>query len=203
MKKCAVMMVVLIATATSALAQDNITAVTYQVSRSLGDFDTYIDETSWLGWGLEGRHFRSPTSRLTYGFAFAWHVLDKKTSETQEFDRGAVTGTQHRYVNSLPFLLTGDFYLNRKNAVKPFVGFGAGAYYIVQTLDIGVYRFEESNWHFGIAPEVGLQLPLGEIEGILSVKYHYAFKAGTSVGGGDGMEYQYFNVSIGLAYARW
>lgn len=203
MKKFAVMVLVLIAIASNALAQDNITAITYQVSQPLGDFEKFIGETSWIGWGLEGRRYRSPTSKLTFGFAFAWNVFDEKTNETQVFDSGAVTGTQRRYVNSLPFLLTTDFYFNRKNSIKPFIGIGAGAYYIVQRLDIGVWKFEETNWHFGFAPEAGLQFPLGEIEGIFSLKYHYALKSGESVGGGEGQEYQYLSVSIGLAYARW
>jgi hypothetical protein len=46
MKKYAIMVLVLIATASSALAQDNITAITYQVSKPLGDFENFIDEVS-------------------------------------------------------------------------------------------------------------------------------------------------------------
>ncbi len=203
MKKFAVMVLVLIAIASSALAQDNITAITYQISQPLGDFEKFIGETSWIGLGLEGRRYRSPSSKLTFGFAFAWNVFDEKSSDTQVFDSGAVTGTQRRYVNSLPFLLTTNYYFNRKNSIKPFIGIGAGAYYIIQRLDIGVWKFEETNWHFGIAPEAGFQFPLGEIEGIFSFKYNYALKAGESVGGGESREYQYLSVIIGLAYARW
>jgi hypothetical protein len=202
MKKLALSVVLLVVMSSSAIAQDNITAVTYQMSLSQGDFNDFVDDTSWIGWGIEGKHFRSPTSHWTLGFAFSWHVFDTKLYGTTELENGAVTGTQRRYVNSLPFLLTTNYYLNRKNTVKPFVGIGAGAYYIIQRLDIGVFQNEYPNWHFGIAPEVGLQFPLGEIEGMVSVKYNYAFKSGDSVQG-DGQEYQYATVVVGLAYVQW
>ena len=186
----------------AALAQDNITTVTYQPSVSQGDFSDFIKDTSWLGWGIEGRHFTSPTSSLTVGFSFAWHVFDQKWTGTTVFDDGAVTGTQRRWVNSLPFLLTADYYFGRKNAIKPFIGIGAGAYYISQRLDIGVWTSEKTNWHFGVAPEAGFQFPLGDIEGIISARYHYAFEAGESITG-DAAEYQYLTGIIGLAYTRW
>jgi outer membrane protein W len=136
------------------------------------------------------------------GFSFAWNVFDEKTSGTFTTDNGAITGTARRWVNSLPFLLTCDFYLNRQNAIKPFIGIGAGAYYIVQRLDVGVWTVEKTNWHFGIAPEVGFQIPLGDIEGIIAARYNYAFAAGESVTG-DAEEYQYLTGIVGLAYTRW
>lgn len=202
MKKLILSVVLLVVMSSSAFAQDNITAVTYQVSIPQGDFSNYIDETSWIGWGIEGKHFRSSTSNWTLGFAFSWHVFDMKFTGTTNMENGAVTGTQRRYTNSLPFLLTTNYYLNRKNSVKPFVGIGAGAYYIIQRLDIGVFAHEYTNWHFGVAPEIGFQFPLGDIEGMFSVKYNYAFKSGDSVQG-DGQEYQYITAVIGLAYAQW
>jgi hypothetical protein len=185
-----------------AMAQDNVTAITYQASIPQGDFADYIAKTSWIGWGLEGRRFRNPSSKVTIGFSFAWHVFDDKLYGTQLIDKGAVTGTQRRWVNSLPFLLTFDYYFSRKNAVKLFVGAGAGAYYIVQRFDIGVYGWEESNWHFGVAPEVGAQFPLGDVEGIVGAKYNYAFAAGESIEG-DAQDFTYLTVYVGLAYVRW
>ena len=141
----AIALLVLIGSWSSASAQDNITMITYQPSVALGDLEDFIGETSWIGWGLEGRRFRDPTSKLTMGFSFAWHVFDERFTGTTDFDQGAVTGTQRRWVNSLPFLITGDYYLNRKSGFKPYVGVGAGAYYIVQRIDIGVFKREVTN----------------------------------------------------------
>ncbi len=198
----AIAMLVLIGSWSSASAQDNITMITYQPSVAVGDLEDFIGETSWIGWGLEGRRFRDPTSKLTMGFSFAWHVFDERFTGTTDFDQGAVTGTQRRWVNSLPFLITGDYYLNRKSGFKPYVGVGAGAYYIVQRIDIGVFKREVTNWHFGVEGEAGFQFPLGDIEGVVAARYNYAFAAGDALYG-DPVDITYVSAIVGLAYTRW
>lgn len=202
MKKSIIAILMLMALCSGAVAQDNITAITYQPSVPLGDLEEYIGKTSWIGWGLEGRRFRNSSSHLTVGFAFAWHVFDDKLFGTQELENGAFTGTQRRWVNSLPFLLTSNYYFNRKDGMKPFIGAGAGVYYIEQRFDVGVWTREAGNWHFGLMGEAGLQLPLGDFEGFASAKYYYAFPSGDSISGED-MTYQYLTVAVGVAYARW
>ena len=202
MKKSIIALFILMVLWSGANAQDNITAITYQPSVPLGDLETYIGKTSWIGWGIEGRRFRSPSSNFTLGFSFAWHVFDDRLYGTSVLESGAVTGTQRRYVNSLPFLITGDYYFNRKNAIKPFIGVGAGAYYIVQRFDIGVWKREASNWHFGVEGELGFQFPMGDIEGIVAARYHHAFASGESISG-DEKDFSYVTAVIGLAYTRW
>jgi opacity protein-like surface antigen len=202
MKKFIIAIVLLVGLWSGAKAQDNVTSITYQPSVPSGDLEEYIAKTSWLGWGIEGRHFRSPTSHFTLGFSFAWHVFDDRLTGTTQIEQGAITGTQRRYVNSLPFLLTGNYYLSRKGQFKTYIGAGAGAYYIVQRLDIGVWKKEESNWHFGVEAEVGTQFPLGDIEGVVGIRYHYAFAAGETISGVE-RDYQYATVVVGLAYVRW
>jgi hypothetical protein len=184
-------------------AQDNVTAITYQPSVPLGDLEEYISEVSWIGWGLEGRRFRSPSSKVTFGFSFSWHVFDEAPTGTMVFEGGAVTGSQRRYVNSLPFLLTADYYLNRNTGgIKPFIGVGAGAYYVVQRFDIGVYKREVSSWNFGVEGELGLQFPLGDVEGIVAARYHHAFGSGETISGEE-KDFSYVTAVIGLAYTRW
>ncbi len=202
MKKSIVAILVLMGFWSAAEAQDNVTAITYQVSVPLGDLEEYIAKTSWIGWGLEGRHFRTPSSNFTLGFAFAWHVFDEQLSGTSAFEGGAVTGNQRRYVNSLPFLITGDYYFNRKSGLKPFIGAGAGAFYTVQRIDIGVFKREESGWNFGVEGELGLQFPLGDVEGIAAARYYHAFGAGDTISGEE-KDFSYITAVIGLAYTRW
>jgi len=202
MKKSIIALFILMGLWSGANAQDNITTITYQPSVPLGDLQNYIAKTSWIGWGLEGRHFRSPSSNITLGFSFAWHVFDDRLYTTSKINSGAVTGTQRRYVNSLPFLLTADYYLNRNNAIKPFIGVGAGAYYIVQRVDIGVWTNEKSNWHFGVEGELGLQIPLGDVDAIVAARYHHAFASGESISGEE-IDFAYLTAVIGLAYTRW
>jgi opacity protein-like surface antigen len=202
MKKSIAAILILVGLGSDAAAQDNVTAITYQVSVPTSDLETYIGKTSWIGWGIEGRRFANPMSNFTVGFAFAWHVFDDRLFGTTEFDRGAITGTQRRYINSVPFLLTGDYYLNRNNGVKPFIGVGAGAFYVVKDFDIGVWTEELSHWGFGLEGEAGFQFPLGEVEGIAALRYYYAFSVEETLSG-EKNDLSYATAVIGLAYIRW
>jgi hypothetical protein len=55
-------------------------------------------------------------------------------------------------------------------------------------------RFEEDNWHFALAPEIGWQLPWESFLGYVGVRYHYAFKAGNF----DAQQYFEFKIGFGL-----
>jgi hypothetical protein len=202
------MVLVLVATTSGAHAyRDKMTAVHYDVGFGLGTTGDYIDETSWRGWGLDFRQYADRSKPIMWGFTFAWQVMSKRTDETYDFETqgraGAVTGLQRRYINSLPFLLTGHWVLGDPKRVRVFAGGGAGAYYIIERLEIGVQAFEASNWHFGLMPELGVQIPFGQdMDLFLSGRYHYAFGAGKSLNG-EGVDHQYVTVSAGLAWMRW
>lgn len=195
---------VVLTLAPQADARDKITAITYNVGIPIGNTKDYIDNTSWRGFGLDFRHFRSRNKPITVGFSFAWQVFDQRLdNETFVIDSGAVTGTQRRYLNSLPFLLTAHYYSSQQsNQTRFFLGGGAGLYYIEQRFDIGVNSRQENNWHFGLMPEVGVQVPFGDVEFLLSGRYHYAFAAGTSLTG-DSQAWDYITINAGVAWSRW
>lgn len=192
------------ALAPGAGARDKITAITYNVGIPVNNVEDYIDNVSWRGFGIDFRHFRSRSKPFTVGFSFAWQVFDQRLdNETFVFDSGAVTGTQRRYLNSLPFLLTGHWYSSQQpNKTRIFLGGGAGVYYIEQRFDIGVSTRQENNWHFGLMPEVGIQFPFGDVELLLSGRYHYAFAAGTSLTG-ESQAWDYITINAGFAWSRW
>jgi len=202
MKKSIIAILMLMVMCTGAAAQDHVTAITYQPSFAVDELENYISDTSWIGWGIEGRTFRGPTSNFTLGFAFAWHVFDQRVTGTEELTSGAVTGTQRRYINSLPFLITGDYYFSRKGKIKPFVGVGAGAYYVVRRFDIGVWTSEDTKWSFGAMGEAGAQIPFDEVEFFVSARYYYAVDAVENLLD-EKNDISYVSAVIGLAYTRW
>ena len=189
--------------AANAFGQSKITILSYQMSVPDQQLDEYIDETSFRGVGFDGRWFVSADTPITLGLALAWHVFDKQTDEMIVFDDGALSGRQNRYVNSFPIMLTGHWYIGNKDKLWISIGGGIGTYYIIQRLEIGVNALEESNWHFGGYPEIGLQIPLSEADFFVSGKYHYAFDTGDSVQGETPNDFNYWTISVGLAYQGW
>ena len=188
----------------SAFAQQYISLLTYNIGIPVGDTENYIGDVSWLGFTIEGRRFRDYDSNITWGLSFGWQVLWEKTTETvnlEEFST-TVTGFQRRYINSLPLLVTGHYYIGPEDGFRLYLGGGAGVYYIVQRFEIGVYALEQNNFHFGLAPEIGFMFPLGSANATLSARFNYAFASGESVQG-EGQDYSYVAILAGFAWTRW
>jgi hypothetical protein len=184
--------------APEASAFDRYNAFTWQPSQPLEQTTDYIDQASGRGFGFDTRKFPRRDRNYSVGFSLAWHILDQKINDTIYLDNGAVTGSQRRYINSVPILLTGHLYLGNRRSSQLFFGAGAGAYYIIQTFDIGVWRVEESNWHFGVAPEIGFRFPFStDVDLFLSAKYNYAVESGESITG-EKVPYSYATFCVGL-----
>lgn len=197
-------MVLIIALSTGALAQSKITALTYNISIPEEDMTGYISDTSWRGIGFDGRWFMGGGDRpLAFGISLAWHVFNRGESGTLVFPNGALTGKQNRYLNSFPIMATAHYYFGSKDRFWLYVGGGLGTYYIIQRFEIGVIALEETNWHFGAYPEVGVHIPLEDMDIIINGRYNIAFEAGESITGDGGKEWIYWGINVGLAYRGW
>ena len=195
---------ILIFLITANVSAQSLGSITYDISFPTGNLSDFIDKTSFKGFGIEGRWFQS--KNLSFGISFAWTVFDERVSDpiqiVQDGVNGTVGGTQIRIVNSLPMLATAHYYTGkRRDQFRFYFGTGAGMYYILQRLEIGLVAFESNNWHFGVAPEVGVLLNFSrELTMILNTKYNYAFSAGTTLGGGDDNSYAYWGINVGFVW---
>lgn len=179
-------------------ADDAMGVVTYDVSVPLGDLTDYIDKTSWRGFGLEGRWLVKPNIAL--GLAWHWNTFYKTTDETIEITNGHVTGNQFRVFYGSPIMATAFWYPRSpldNPSFMPYIGIGAGTIWTKQRLEIGIVAFEESAWHFGVTPEIGVMVPVGYYTNlIMGARYNYAFESG------DSPEYQWFTFSVGFAWTN-
>ena len=99
------------------------------------------------------------------------------------------------YINSFPFLLTVDYFFGDYGSPRFFAGAGIGAYRIYQRTDMGIYTVEPREWHFGIAPQFGLAVPLNRDAYFLStIRFNYAFKSGSID------DTSYLTINVGFAW---
>lgn len=190
-----------------AKAQDWWWGITYQMSASSSlptnsDSDVnFIEDYSFRGFGIDARYVASRDAKYSIGFNVGWNVLNEKNDfgserNTISLGNADVTGTQLRYLNSVPLMANASYYFGSRGGIRPYVGLNAGTYYIERRVDIGVVGIVADNWHFGWAPEVGLVVPLGrpEVALLTTIRYNWAFSAG---GTGD---QKYWGFNIGIAY---
>jgi outer membrane protein W len=185
----------------TAMAQHNaLSGITWNIGLPTGNMSNFLSKTSFGGFGFEMHNFLSDDFAL--GGSVSWNYWSEMTGETIALQQGALSGTQIRYVNSIPLLLNATFYLGgRRDDLRPFLGLNAGAYYILQRLDMGVYSLDNDQWHFGLAPEFGfLYKTASDTYITASGRYNYAFAAGTKINGDAKNSVAYWGINIGLAY---
>ena len=184
-------------------AQDFFGSVTYQISMPTGDTKEFANETSYRGFGLDYR--KHVDKNTTVGFATGLNVFHERTNKTLELktdNPGAMTGLQDRTINAFPIMLNIHQYFDTQGGIRPYIGLNAGGYIMHQRFDIGIYSSEENEWQWGMAPEIGVIIPLqGYNALIITGKYNYAF-TGKSPTGGD-INHEYWIIGIGYAWGEY
>ncbi len=153
-------------------------SMNYGISVPMGQTADYISNTSFRGISFEFGRFL--TDDISLGFLISWIAFNESfPSETYEFDNIRLTGKRYNYINAFPLMVAGRYYFMPGAIFRPYAGAGTGAYIINKTTDMGLYRDQNKNWHFGIYPEAGFIIEMGrEAFFNLGVRYNHAFKAG-------------------------
>jgi len=186
-------------------AQEFISDFTWNFGFPNSNTKEYISNNSYRGLSIEGRRFID--KNISAGLFFGWNIFDQRLNEPINIDGegygGTISGTQLRYINSFPLMANIHYYVGKRKDVRFYLGAGAGVYYILQRLDLGVWRIDNDNWHFGLAPEAGILIPLDSQSHILvNLKYNYAFDSGTAIGGDEDNSYSYWGVNFGFAFSN-
>jgi hypothetical protein len=170
-------------------------ALSYSMSLPTGDAHDYIQNTSFRGLGLSGRRFVKPN--LTVGLLFGWNILYERTDRIIDIENGHVSGDQLRHINAFPMMVGAHLYMGQRGKFRPYLAANVGAYYVMKRLDIGVYRFQDDHFHFGVAPEVGFLLPAGGSAVIGSIRYNHAFATD------DSIDYTFWSFNIGMVVSEY
>jgi len=177
--------------------------LSYDWSTPMGDTKNFVNNDSWLGFTLDVRKFGGPDNRgaagLTIGY-YEFYNMDA-AANTVNFGNTAVTGQQYHHVFSIPMMLNVTGYAGRSSGARPYFGLNAGATYVKQTVDVGIYTLTGDALVVSAMPEIGLMLPsMGRTAMNIHVRYHIPFGSsnlyaqGTS---GASMQYLSFGVGFG------
>jgi hypothetical protein len=169
--------------------------LTYTVGFGAGKTSEFIGSASFRGLTFEGQGFVS--DQISVGGLFNWQTFYEELAGASYTDGTAtLTGTQYRYINAYPMLLTGHYYFGTdKYEPRFYLGAGLGAYVVDQEVQAGVWTVENNNWHFGMSPDLGMLYPVGMDSYFnIGLRYHYVIKSN------DSMDYSWFGLNVGFAW---
>lgn len=183
-------------------------AATYQLGFATGDTKDFIEDMSWRGFGLDFRY--TVQKEVSVGFVTGWNIFYQQVDETTQFtgeNPGAITALSNRYTNFVPVMLNAHYYMGEKGKYRPYIGLAAGGYYVNQELQVGVATFINDSWEWGIAPELGIIIPVQRDLGIiLAGKYNFIFTEETLF---EGTSFEknvtngYWGIQIGVAWQSY
>jgi hypothetical protein len=181
-------------------AQEWYGAVSYQISQPRTDTERFVNNPSYLGWGLDFR--KMVKDDISLGGMFAWNIFDEETSDPIKLaNGGTATGLQQRTLNAFPIMFNASYYFGQRGGIRPYLGMNLGGFVFIETFSIGIWEIEETRWDWGMAPELGLIIPMNrEFSLMFATRYHYAF-TGESVVGSD-INNAYVSFNIGLAFQQ-
>jgi hypothetical protein len=164
---------------------------TYSMSVPAVGTDDYISAGSFRGANYEGYYALRPKFALAW--LLGWNVFNSELrNETYVDNNLTITGNQFRYQNVFPMLVRGLYLFGEPKGTRPFAGAGIGVIYNMRRTDIGLYSLETDAWHFTMAPELGIMIPVGDALINTSVRYTYSVKAR------DLGQQSYFSINLGI-----
>ncbi len=148
----------------------------------------FIENTSYAGFGIEGRQFRS--EHIALGLSFGW---SKFQQESKSFSGNTVEIEDH-LLDSFPLLFNGSYFLFDEIAkFRPFAGLNTGVYFINARGTSGRGTFQDKSLYFGVAPEIGF---LAEMFYDLNVMFFLRYNYNIKFSGPD--TYPYLTIHITL-----
>ena len=166
--------------------------LSYMPAVPLGSTSDFISRVSPVGVDFDVTKYIADD--LSAGFTAGWTAFAQKVSgEVLEYNRLTLSGTQFRYINTIPlFVHLKKYFL--EDELRPYVGFGFGTSWNEKATDIGSLQFTDRKWLFGISPEIGINYAYSRTSSVLlKVKYHYSFKAQ------DFQSISYLSFGVGLS----
>ncbi len=172
--------------------------ISYSTAQTMWETRDFIQDYSWRGLAVEYKHMTSEV--FSYGFQFGWNNFGQRVDDVIELDNGAISGTQIRKLGVIPILVSLNYHAGSLySEASPYLTLNVGAFYMREQYQFGVFVSDRSAWHFALAPEIGVYIPVSDAYLQLALKLNHAFAAGDYFGGGS-KEFSYLTLNIGVAF---
>lgn len=134
----------------------------YNVAVPAGNFQDFIDETSWRGW--TGNLLYGINDRISVGLGTGFQDYYQKFPRAVYSLRegGEISAVVTNSIQTIPLLAVAQYNFLPRAVVQPYVGVGVGGNIIVFNQYLGEFSNSESTIGFALRPEAGVQIPIGK-----------------------------------------
>jgi outer membrane protein W len=91
------------------------------------------------------------------------------------------------------------YYFGERKSLRPYIGLNAGGSIMLQRKAIGIYLWDNDQWQWGVAPEVGVAIPVERDFGLLiNGKYNMYFSGEDAIG--NDVNNAYWAINVGFVW---
>jgi hypothetical protein len=194
MKK-AILILVFVASAAGAVAQESFMSWQYSIGFGSGDLKDFVGKTSFRG--ATYNYTKLVNDGVGIGLEIGWNAFYEEKSDAL-YTRGNFDfyGKQYRYSNQVPLLFTISYYPMYDDDFTPFASLGIGTMYSEDRVTMGTWDIYRDAWPFTLKPELGVQFQTGGLGFSLSTKYYYGLKTN------DLPAQSFFTINFGFVFTN-
>lgn len=198
MKAITVVLVIFLL-AVSAQSKGWMASVDYHVAIPGQEMKPQINNPSLLGFSLDARKFISP--QFAVGANLGNQVFYCKCHNASSLEDNFFGGSQYYFLNTIPLMLTSQYYFNFAKSFKPYLGLNVGGYYAWQRSEKGLVVMDDRKWHWGFAPGAGVLLPVAGTYMNMGTKI--SFISDSNLGDPQKQLFMSFYVGFSFADISW
>lgn len=145
------------------------------------------------GFGIDARYLAFRPWRL--GASVSWQsITQRKEDEATSTSQATYSGTMIKELSYNPLLAKVGYTISESERARTYASFGLGATRSLRRIDTGIVSLFDEQWHFTVAPEAGVEIPIGPVHLVVSGRLSYLTPAASL------SEQWLFNLCIGVGF---
>lgn len=145
---------------------------------ALGETAEFAGSFGIGGFGIDARYVGFRPWRL--GGSVSWQTIaQRKEDESISSGNATYSGTMIKELSYNPLLAKVGYTLSDTKKLRTYASFGLGATRSMRRVDTGIVSLFDEEWHFTIAPEAGVEVPVGPVHLVVSGRLSYLTPAGS------------------------
>lgn len=159
---------------------------------AIGQTTEFAGSFGISGFGIDARYLGFRPWRL--GGSVSWQTIAERREDSVQSGQATYTGTMIKELSFNPLLAKVGYTLSEGEKLRTFAALGVGATRSMRRVDTGIVSLFDEEWHFSLAPEAGVEIPVGPVHIVLTGRLTYLAPSG---GLGDQF---LFNLCAGVGF---